>query len=161
MIHLMLVIPDELITAAHHLDFMLSDVGAANLSAAASTTGIAAAAHDEISQSLASLFSDYGQQLHAAVEQTGVTGGQQFANGLTSAASSYSVTDFLNSLGNFIVFLSGPLGNEQQFDSLPLPEQLIELAISWILFPLILPFFLLFLAIAIPLLIIVIAENPI
>jgi hypothetical protein len=89
----MLVSPDELTAAAHRLDVIQSDLGSMNLAAAASTTGIAAAAHDEISQSLASLFSTYGQQLHAAIEQTGVFGTHQFAAGLTSAASNYASTE--------------------------------------------------------------------
>jgi PE family len=86
----MLVSPDELVSAAHRLTTIESDIGTANITAAAATTGIAAAARDEVSESLASLFSTYGQQLHAAVEQSGILGTQRFAQGLTAAASSYN-----------------------------------------------------------------------
>lgn len=92
----MRVVPDELVTAAQRLDIVQSDLGAANLTAAPSTTGITAAARDEISQNIAGLFSSFGQQFHAAVEQTGILGTQRFAHGLTSATSSYSSTEIAN-----------------------------------------------------------------
>lgn len=89
----MLVSPDELITAAQRLAIIESDIGAANLNAVASTTKIATAAHDEVSQSVAELFSTCGQQFHAAVEQNGIFGTQRFAARLTAAASSYNSTE--------------------------------------------------------------------
>jgi hypothetical protein len=92
----MLVCPDELVTAAQRLHIMKSDVAAANHAAAASTTGIVSAAQDEISQSVASQFSGYGQQLHAAVEQTGVLGTHQFAQRISAAAAAYGSTEAAN-----------------------------------------------------------------
>lgn len=92
----MLVVPDELIAAAHHLDVVQSELSSANLRAAASTTSIATAAHDEISVNIANLFSTYAHEFHAAVEQTGIFGTQQFGQGLTSAASAYSSAEAAN-----------------------------------------------------------------
>lgn len=92
----MRVSPEDLITAARRLAIVESDIGAANVRAAASTTRIAAAAQDELSQSLASVFSTYGEQFHAAVEQTGILGTNRFAERMTAAASSYSGTEASN-----------------------------------------------------------------
>jgi hypothetical protein len=94
----MLVSPDELVTAAQRLTTMQSDIGAANLATATSTTRITAAAQDEISKNVAGVFSGYGQQLHAVVEHTGVLGTHQFAQRLGAAASSYSRTEASNSV---------------------------------------------------------------
>lgn len=86
----MLVRPDDLIDAAQRLNSLREDIAAANATAARSMTNIAAAAQDEVSQSVASLFSAYGQQTQAAVEQHAAVGTGQFAQKIASAASGYS-----------------------------------------------------------------------
>lgn len=84
----MLVIPDELVTAARQWTAIQSGVASANVAAAASTVQIPAAGHDEISDGIARLFSGYGQQFHAVVEQS--VAAQQFGQKLFSAASAYT-----------------------------------------------------------------------
>src|SRR5262249_30097932 len=95
-------------------------------------------AHDEISQSLAGLFSKYAEQFHAAVEQTGELGANRFAERITAAASGYGLTEVSNSwLLELKLFLSSfqPLiglaeMNVEHCATLPLPEQLYLAAIS-------------------------------
>lgn len=87
------VSPEELTAAAQRLNIIQSNVSSANLAAAASTTGVAPAASDELSSNLADLFSSYAEQFHAVVEQTGVSGISQFAQHSTAAANSYATTD--------------------------------------------------------------------
>jgi hypothetical protein len=103
-----LVCSDELVSVAQRLGTLTSDVTAANHIASASTTGIAAAAQDEVSNSVATLFSGYGQQFHAAVEQVGVSGTNQFAQRLSVAAAAYSSTEASNNaiLNQFEDFLA-------------------------------------------------------
>lgn len=92
----MLVRPDDLIDAAQRLTTLHSDIAAANATAASSMTNIAAAAQDEVSQNVASLFSTYGQQTYAAVEQHATVGAEQFAQRFASAASGYSSAEASN-----------------------------------------------------------------
>lgn len=99
----MLVRPDDLIEAAQRLSALQSDIAAANATAARSITSIAAAAQDEVSQGVASLFSVYGQQTQVAVEQHAMVGTGQFAQGIASAASSYSSAEATNNA--FLDFL--------------------------------------------------------
>lgn len=101
------VSPDELVSAAQRLASLQSDIAEANAAAASRITSIAAAAQDEVSVSVASLFSVYGQQTQAAVEQHVMIGTGQFADGIASAASSYSSAEATNNafLDPFLDFL--------------------------------------------------------
>lgn len=92
----MLVTPDELIIAAQRLAIVESDISAADLAAAASTSRVPAPGRDEVSEGIAGLLSSYGQSFHAAIEQTGVLSAQQLTRGLTSAASSYASAEASN-----------------------------------------------------------------
>ena len=128
----MLVVPDELITAAQHLTDIQSDLGAASGTAARSTTRIAAAAQNEVSQSLASLFSAHGQQAHAAIDQTGLTGVRRFAHGIGSAADSYSSAESTNISSLF----------QEAITDVLLP--IVEAYVLFIFLPLLIPFALVF-----------------
>lgn len=89
----MLVRPADLMLASQQLTALQSGIAEANAAAASHVTNIAAAAKDEVSQSVANLFSLYGQQTEAAVEQHVSLGNEQFAQKIASAASSYSSTE--------------------------------------------------------------------
>lgn len=89
----MLVVPDELVSAAQRLTVMGSDVANANVRAAVSTGRIAAAGKDEVSASLTGLFEEYARQFHSAVQETGAAGVQQFAQRLAAPAGSYNSTE--------------------------------------------------------------------
>jgi len=103
----MLVRPDDLILASQQLTTLQSAIAEANAAAASRITTIAAAAQDEVSQSVAQLFSVYGQQTQAAVEQHVMIGTLQFADGIASAATSYSSAEATNNafLDPFLDFL--------------------------------------------------------
>lgn len=58
--------PEALDSAATDLVVLGSTLGAATAAAAAQTTGIVAAAHDEVSAAIAALFSAHGQAYQAA-----------------------------------------------------------------------------------------------
>ncbi|OBK14158.1 PE family protein [Mycobacterium asiaticum] len=62
--------PDLIATAAANLEEIRSVVTAAGAAATAPTTGLAAAAADEVSEALAALFGAYGRQCQAMIGQT-------------------------------------------------------------------------------------------
>ncbi len=55
------VLPDMVATSAENLVDVCSTLGVANAAAAVPTTGIAAAASDEVSTAIATLFGSYAQ----------------------------------------------------------------------------------------------------
>jgi hypothetical protein len=57
--------PEVMAAAASDLTGIGSTLGAAHTAAAAQTTGILAAAEDEVSKAIAALFSAHGQGFHA------------------------------------------------------------------------------------------------
>ncbi|OBK46766.1 PE family protein [Mycobacterium sp. 1081908.1] len=89
---LLVVAPELLTSAAADLESIDSTVTAAHLAAAVPTTGMAAAAADEVSQAVAALFAGYGQQYQALSARAGAFQ-QQFVQALTSAAGSYVAAD--------------------------------------------------------------------
>lgn len=56
------VLPDMVATSAENLVDVCSTLGVANAAAAVPTTGIAAAASDEVSTAIATLFGSYAQE---------------------------------------------------------------------------------------------------
>ena len=89
------VIPQLLAAAAMDVEGIGSALGAANAAAAAPTTGILAAAEDEVSVAIAGLFSGYGQgfqSLSAQAEEFH----QQFVQTLKGAAGSYAGAEAAN-----------------------------------------------------------------
>ncbi|WP_081287775.1 PE family protein, partial [Mycobacterium asiaticum] len=59
------VSPEDLVVTASNLRRIGSDVGAAGVAAGVSTTGLAAAAGDEVSAAIAALFGTYGREYQA------------------------------------------------------------------------------------------------
>ncbi len=85
---LLVVAPESLTPVAADVEAIGSALSEAHLAAAVPTSGIAAAAADEVSQAVAALFAGYGRQFQALSTRAGAVG-QQFARALNSAAGSY------------------------------------------------------------------------
>lgn len=84
--------PDWLVSAASDLESLGSALNAANAAAAVPTTGLAAAAGDEVSVALAALFAGFGKEYQAlSVQISGFH--QQFVQSLNSAVVSYQATE--------------------------------------------------------------------
>ena len=81
--------PEMLAAAASDIADVGSVLNAANLQAAANTTGVAAAAADQVSAAVASLFSGHAQQYQAFSSQFAAFH-EQFVQRLTGAAGSYA-----------------------------------------------------------------------
>ena len=81
--------PEFLDSAATDLASIGGTVDAANASAAARTTGLLAAAKDEVSAAIAALFSGHGQAYQAASAQAAAFH-QQFTQMLTASAGAYA-----------------------------------------------------------------------
>ena len=86
------VAPDWLTSAAADLENIGSTLGAANAAAAAPTTGLAAAAADEVSAAIATLFGGFGSEYQAVNAQVSAFN-QQFVQSLGSASGSYATAE--------------------------------------------------------------------
>ena len=75
-------VPEMLASAATDLERISSSLSAANAAAEAPTTAVVAAAGDEVSAAIASLFSRYGQESQALSAQAAVFH-SQFAQALS------------------------------------------------------------------------------
>jgi PE family len=89
------VVPDIVTQAAGELDRLGSTLSAANAAAAASTTGVAAPAADEVSAAIATLLGRHAQEFQALSAQA-ATFHSQFANLLNAGAGSYISTEIAN-----------------------------------------------------------------
>lgn len=119
---LVLVATDMLAAAAADVARIGAAVSAGNIAAAAPTTGLSAAAADEVSAAIATLFGAHAQDYQVAAAQA-ATYHEQFARALNAAASSYvgteatAVASMHGALGvvnssvsdGFQVFVYGPL----------------------------------------------------
>ncbi|MDT5220855.1 MAG: hypothetical protein QOF15_2960, partial [Mycobacterium sp.] len=83
------VAPDWLTSAAADLENIGSTLSAANAAAAAPTTGLAAAAADEVSAAIATLFGGFGNEYQAVNAQVSAFH-QQFVQSLGSASGAYA-----------------------------------------------------------------------
>jgi PE-PPE domain/PE family len=81
--------PDILTSSAADVGNIGSAITAASADAAGPTTGLLAAAQDEVSTAIAKLFGMYGQEYQAMVAQA-ATFHAQFTQALTSASSAYA-----------------------------------------------------------------------
>jgi PE family len=89
---LLLAAPEALVTAASDLAGIGSTISTANAVAAAPTTGVLAAAADEVSTQIATLFSEHAlgyQQLSAQA----ATFHEQFVQALSASASTYTASE--------------------------------------------------------------------
>ncbi|AGZ49860.1 PE family protein [Mycobacterium kansasii] len=91
----MITQPDTLTAAAASVAEIRSAIGSANAATVASTTGVIAAARDEVSELIASLFRAYGQECQAVMTQAGAFH-DAFAQSLATAATSYAQAEAAN-----------------------------------------------------------------
>jgi PE family len=96
-VSLLVVAPESLTSAATEVESMGSALSAAHLAAAVPTTGLAAAAGDEVSAAIAALFAGYGQEYQALGARASAFQ-QQFVQALSSAAGSYSAAEEASAL---------------------------------------------------------------
>jgi len=88
-------VPELLASAATDLERIGSTLNAANAAAAAPTTAVMAAAEDEVSAAIASLFSRHGRQFQTLNAQAAAFH-SQFAQTLATAQSSYAAAEAAN-----------------------------------------------------------------
>src|SRR5262249_24091647 len=87
-----IAVPEMMTAAAADLDTIGSTLSAAHQAAATQTTGILAAAEDEVSGAIAALFSGHGAAFQSVAAQA--AGFQdQFVAALAASASSYTATE--------------------------------------------------------------------
>ncbi|MBX9642103.1 MAG: PE-PPE domain-containing protein [Mycobacteriaceae bacterium] len=91
----LLTAPETLAAAATDVDGIAAAIHSANAGAAGRTSGLLAAAGDEVSAALAALFSAYSAEYQAVVKQASVFQ-SDFANALSNAASAYTQAEALN-----------------------------------------------------------------
>ncbi|WP_142276591.1 PE family protein, partial [Mycobacterium alsense] len=89
------VAPEFLSSAAKDLWEIASAVSAAHAAAAAPTTGVVAAAQDEVSAALSSLFSSHGRQFQALGAQAAAFHAE-FVQALSGAGGEYVVAEAAN-----------------------------------------------------------------
>ncbi len=89
------VAPDSVQSAAQNLSNIHSTLEDASASVAAPTTGVAAAAEDEVSAGVASLFNSFGQEYQVLSAQTQAFHAQ-FVNLLNAGAGAYLSTEIAN-----------------------------------------------------------------
>jgi hypothetical protein len=90
-----IAVPELLDGAARELANIHSTLTAANASAAAPTTGLLAAAQDEVSAAIAAQFSEHGQAFQALGAQAAAFH-DRFVQVLTVSAASYAGTEAAN-----------------------------------------------------------------
>jgi hypothetical protein len=87
--------PEMVTDAAKNLASLGSTISAANSAAAVSTTGVAAAAGDEVSAAIATLFSQHASAYQAMSAQAAAFQAQ-FLQALSNASSAYAATEAAN-----------------------------------------------------------------
>ncbi len=84
--------PDVLTAAASNLAVIGTSLETANAAAAASTTGLLAAAQDEVSTAIAALFGSHGQAYQAISGQAAAFH-TQFTQAMAAGAQSYAAAE--------------------------------------------------------------------
>jgi hypothetical protein len=87
--------PEMLASTAADVEDIGSAIANANASAAGPTTGLVAAAEDEVSQAIAKLFGGYGQQYHAVLTQAAAFQ-NEFTQALVAARNAYAQAEATN-----------------------------------------------------------------
>src|SRR6516162_2672234 len=87
--------PDVLASASQDLSGIGSAIRAANVVAAPSTTSVVAAAGDEVSAAIASVFSGHAQAFQSLSAQASAFHGE-FVRALSGAGGAYSLTEAAN-----------------------------------------------------------------
>ena len=88
-------VPEFVSSAASNLSNIGSGLNAANAAAAVPTTAVVAAAGDEVSAAIASLFSGHGQAYQALSAEAAAFHGQ-FVRALSGAGAAYSLAEAAN-----------------------------------------------------------------
>lgn len=104
----LIAIPDVLTTAAAEAASIGSAIGAANLAASAPTSTLVAAAADEVSAAIASLFSGHAQAYQAVSAQAAAFQ-EQFVKALSGASVAYAAAEAANA-GPLQPLIDGVLG---------------------------------------------------
>lgn len=91
----LLTAPETLAAAATDVDGIAAQIHAANAAAAGRTSGLLAAAGDEVSAAVANLFSAYGYEYQAVVKQASLFQ-SEFTSALSNAATAYTQAEALN-----------------------------------------------------------------
>ena len=81
--------PEMLLTAAGDVESIGSAINAGGAAAAGSTTGVLAAAEDEVSKAISALFSEYAEDYHAVLGQA-ATFHTDFTRALAAAGAAYT-----------------------------------------------------------------------
>ncbi len=87
-----IAVPDALASAATNVAAIGSSLNAAHAAAAVPTTSVVAAAGDEVSSAIASLFSGFGKDFQALSNQASALHAQ-FVQALTGSGSAYTATE--------------------------------------------------------------------
>src|SRR5258708_6391217 len=105
-----IAVPDLLGTATTDLANIGSTLGQANGAAAAQTTGVLAAAPDEVSAAIAALFSTHGQSYQALSTQA-ATFHQQFVQALSAGAGAYAGAEAANAspIAQLLLAINAPV----------------------------------------------------
>jgi triacylglycerol lipase len=112
-----LAVPDVLGTAATDLASLGSTISSANAAAATRTTGVLAAAGDEVSAAIAALFSGHAQQFQAASAQAAAFHAE-FVQALNGAGSVYVAAEAAN-VSPLAAFEQAVLGVQQEIQQIP------------------------------------------
>ena len=96
----LLVDPQIVTTVAANIDGIGSSIKTATAAAAAPTSGVLAAAADEVSAAIANLFGAHGQEFQAVVNQAEAYQ-TQFQQALAAAANAYVQTETAAATGLF------------------------------------------------------------
>jgi triacylglycerol lipase len=110
-------VPDVLGTAATDLASLGSTISSANAAAATRTTGVLAAAGDEVSAAIAALFSRHAQQFQAASAQAAAFHAE-FVQALNGAGSAYVAAEAAN-VSPLAAFEQAVLGVQQEIQQIP------------------------------------------
>src|SRR6516225_2582657 len=87
--------PEMLASTAADIEKIGSAIVDANATAAVPTTGLVAAAEDEVSQAIAELFGGYGQEYHAVLSQA-TAFHNKFTQALAAAGNAYAQAERTN-----------------------------------------------------------------
>jgi hypothetical protein len=90
-----IAVPETVTAAASTLAELGTTIGSASAVAAAPTTGVLAAAHDEVSTAIAAMFSGYGSQFQALSTQAAAFHAQ-FVQALHGGAAAYAGAEAAN-----------------------------------------------------------------
>jgi hypothetical protein len=114
MAYLIITSPEMLASTAADVESIGSAISTASANAAAPTTGVLAAAEDEVSAAIANLFGRYGREYQAVVSQA-VVFHSEFTRAVAAAANTYAQAEAANAA--LMSGISNELGGPMQTPS--------------------------------------------